>query len=189
MHLGFPPLKTRWRSRLHGWGWLSIAAIASLVVLTSCQNSPPAGVRVRVAQVISGQVIEVERPGNTTGQNERVRLIGIDAPDLAQQPWGPEAKRRVTQLLTNKNVSLELGQEAKDRFDRTLAYVWLNNGNLLNEQLVKQGYALAVPRSPNIKYDQRLSRAQEHARLMGVGIWNPDQPMRQTPAEFRAENR
>ena len=184
----FRTLKNRWRSRLRGWGWLIVTAIASLVVLVSCQTPPPAGARVQVTQVISGQVLEVKR-SDGAGKTERVRLIGIDAPDLAQQPWGPAAKHQLEQLLTNKTVSLELGEEAQDRFDRTLAYVWLGNGKLVNEQLVKQGYALAVPRSPNIKYDQRLGRAQEQARLMGVGIWNPQEPMRQTPAEFRAQNR
>jgi micrococcal nuclease len=59
---------------------------------------------------------------------------------------------------------------------------------LLNEQLVKEGYVLAAPRSPNKKYDSRIARAQEYARLMGYGIWNPDQPMRLTPAEFRRQN-
>jgi micrococcal nuclease len=185
----FRTLKTRWRSLFRGWSWLAVAAIASLAVLVSCQTPPPAGVRVQVEQVISGQVLEVRHPDGAGGKIERVRLIGIDAPDLAQQPWGPAAKRQLEQLVTNKTISLELGEEAQDRFDRTLGYVWLGNGKLLNEQLVKQGYALAVPRSPNIKYDKRLGRAQEQARLMGVGIWNPQEPMRQTPAEFRSQNR
>nr|WP_250125489.1 thermonuclease family protein [Chroococcidiopsis sp. CCMEE 29] len=72
----------------------------------------------------------------------------------------------------------------KDTFGRRLAYVW-QDGVLLNEKLVKEGYVLRVTRSPNHKYDQRLARAQEWARLMGLGVWNPEQPMRLTPAEFR----
>jgi micrococcal nuclease len=83
---------------------------------------------------------------------------------------------------------LEFDVEAKDKSGRTLAYVW-KNGDLLNEKLVQQGYALFVPRSPNYKYDKRLERAQEWARLMGQGIWNPEKPLRQTPAEFRRQNR
>jgi len=78
--------------------------------------------------------------------------------------------------------------EAQDKFGRTLAYVWKDEV-LLNEQLVKDGYALFVARSPNHKYDLPLERAQQWARLMGNGIWNPEKPMRLTPAEFRNQNR
>jgi micrococcal nuclease len=88
------------------------------------------------------------------------------------------------QQLVLQPVFLEPDTQEKDPSGRWLAYVWYD-GVLLNEQLVKEGYVLAVPRSPNKKYDSRLVRAQEYARIMGYGIWNPDQPMRLTPAEFR----
>ena len=54
--------------------------------------------------------------------------------------------------------------------------------------MVKEGWALAKPDFPNTKYMERLIHAQERARIMGLGIWNPDQPMRQTPAQFRRQN-
>jgi micrococcal nuclease len=69
-----------------------------------------------------------------------------------------------------------------------LAYVWKDK-LLLNEEVVKQGYALFVARSPNHKYDQRLEHAQQWARIMGKGIWNTDKPMRVTPGEFRRLSR
>ena len=54
--------------------------------------------------------------------------------------------------------------------------------------MVKEGLALAGPDFPNTKYMERLINAQERARLMGIGIWNPTQPMRQTPGQFRRQN-
>ncbi|NEO65052.1 MAG: thermonuclease family protein, partial [Moorea sp. SIO4G2] len=51
-----------------------------------------------------------------------------------------------------------------------------------------KGCALASPLAPNNKYDHKIARAQEYARIMGYGIWNPDQPLRLTPAEFRRQN-
>ena len=68
-------------------------------------------------------------------------------------------------------------------FGRRLAYVW-KDGAFLNELLIAEGYVLSVPRSPNHKYDQRLSRAQELARLMGQGIWDPEKPIRLPQLSF-----
>lgn len=118
----------------------------------------------------------------------QVRLLGIDAPDLQQRPWGNAAKEHLQALIQGDSVTLEFDVERQDKFGRTLAYVWKDKV-LLNEQLVKEGQALFVGRSPNHKYDQRLERAQQWARIMGLGIWNPEKPMRFTPAEFRRQNR
>jgi micrococcal nuclease len=105
------------------------------------------------------------------------------------------AKNRLEQMIGKvidgqvvlQSVFIEADVQEKDASGRWLAYVWYD-GILLNEQLVAQGYVLAAPRSPNNKYDERIARAQEYARLMGYGIWNPNQPMRLTPAEFRRQN-
>ena len=173
--------------------------------LQGCQSKTmPQGMQVKVARVLSGQTLEVEdigkmkmtsslphsglRPASLTPLTPRsslkVRLVGIDAPDLQQQPWGGEAKQRLEAMSIGKTVLLEFDTQQKDAFGRYLAYVWYN-GALLNEQLVKEGYVLWKARSPNYKYDQRLENAGAWAKLMGQGIWNPDRPMRQTPAEFR----
>lgn len=141
----------------------------------------------KVQRTVSGQTIEIVRTADKIALLEQVRLIGIEAPDLKQQPWGEAAKNQLEKLIGGKQVLLELDVEEKDRFDRFLAYLW-EDGVLVNERLVKEGYALATVRSPNKKYQQRLVNAQEWARLMGKGIWNPKQPLRQTPGEFRQQN-
>jgi micrococcal nuclease len=148
-----------------------------------------------VQQVVSGQTLDVLNTNQQPPLIERVRLIGIEAPDLKQHPWGAAAKNRFEKMITKitgqqlvlQPVFLEPDVQEKDSSGRWLAYVWHDNV-LLNEQLVKEGYVLAAPRSPNNKYDSRIARAQEYARIMGYGIWNPDQPMRLTPAEFRRQN-
>jgi micrococcal nuclease len=148
-----------------------------------------------VQQVVSGQTLDVLNTNQQPPLIERVRLIGIEAPDLKQHPWGAAAKNRFEKMISKitgqqlvlQPVFLEPDVQEKDSSGRWLAYVWHDNV-LLNEQLVKEGYVLAAPRSPNNKYDSRIARAQEYARIMGYGIWNPDQPMRLTPAEFRRQN-
>jgi micrococcal nuclease len=169
-----------------------LVILGCLLLLGGCQSSAsPQGTIVQVQRVVSGNTLEVLIPNQQPALLERVRLIGLDAPDIQQQPWGEAAKNYLDQLIRDTEeqgrVLLELGVQEKDDFDRLLAYVWQED-NLLNEQLVKQGHALAVPRLPNDKYDLRLARAQDYARIMGSGIWNPDRPMRSTPTEFRRQN-
>ncbi len=160
-------------------------------LLVACQlRQPPQGLTVQVQRVVSGQTLEILSPENQQ-LRERVRMIGIQAPDLRQEPWGKAAKRKLEELLLDENgeflwVLLEGGGQ-KDRFGRRLAYVWYDN-KLINEELVALGYVLAdAELAP--KYGQRLARAQEYARVMGYGIWQPEQPLRLTPQEFRSQNR
>ncbi len=164
-----------------------------LLLLVGCQSKPVKnGITVQVQRVVSGQTIEVLNTNQQPPAIERIRLIGIEAPDLKQQPWGLMAKNHLEKMisviagqqLVLQPIFLEPDKQEKDSFGRWLAYVWYD-GNLLNEQLVKDGYVLSAPRSPNDKYDERIARAQEYARIMGYGIWNPLKPMRLTPAEFR----
>jgi micrococcal nuclease len=168
-----------------------IAILACLLLLVSCQgkNQLVTQAQVKVARVVSGQSLEVLGMAEQPNLISQVRLIGIDAADLRQRPWGEAAQEQLDDLIGNAEqpVMLEFDLEAKDKIGRTLAYVWKDQV-LLNEELVKQGNALFVGRSPNHKYDQRLERAQQWARLMGRGIWNPEKPMRLTPAEFRRQN-
>ncbi|AFW94092.1 Thermonuclease [Dolichospermum sp. UHCC 0315A] len=170
-----------------------IIILASFLLLVSCQshnNSSIIPANVKIARVVSGQSLEVLGMEAQPNLISQVRLIGLDAPDIRQLPWGEDAKQLVEGLIggANQAVNLEFDLEAKDKFNRTLAYVWKDK-LLLNEEVVKQGYALFVARSPNHKYDQRLERAQQWARIMGKGIWNPDKPMRITPGEFRRLSR
>jgi micrococcal nuclease len=170
-----------------------IIILASFLLLVSCQshnNSSIIPANVKIARVVSGQSLEVLGMEAQPNLISQVRLIGLDAPDIRQLPWGDDAKQLVETLIggANQAVNLEFDLEAKDKFNRTLAYVWKDK-LLLNEEVVKQGYALFVARSPNHKYDQRLERAQQWARIMGKGIWNPDKPMRITPGEFRRLSR
>ncbi|MBK1990664.1 thermonuclease family protein [Sphaerospermopsis aphanizomenoides BCCUSP55] len=166
-----------------------IAILSCLLLLVSCQaKSQSANVvsEVKIARVVSGQTLEVLGMAEQPNLISQVRLIGVDAPDLRQLPWGDDAKQLLEKLIGSPQtaIKLEFDLETKDKFGRTLAYAWKDQ-TFLNEQVLKQGYALFVARSPNHKYDERLENAQQWARLMGQGIWNPEKPMRMTPSEFR----
>jgi micrococcal nuclease len=163
--------------------------LSCLFLLISCQGKNQTSnitTEVKLARVVSGQTLEVLGIGEQPNLISQVRLIGLDAPNLGQNPWGYDAKALLEKLIgdTDKSIKLDFDLKTKDKFGRTLAYAWKNQV-FLNEQVIKQGYALFVGQSPNHKYDGRLENAQHWARIMGLGIWNPDKPMRLTPSEFR----
>ncbi|PNJ94007.1 thermonuclease family protein [Cylindrospermopsis raciborskii] len=198
--------------RGNSWNYLSLLPIvlccSLMLLLVGCQSkdrTKDSIVQARVVRVVSGQTLEVAKIGDPTNSVSSVRLIGLDAPDLRQYPWGEDARKLLEKLIqdansdntTNNNtnsaqiklaqIKLEFDLQTQDKFGRNLAYVWKDQV-LVNEQIIKQGYALFAGRSPNHKYDLRLENAQHWARLMGEGIWNPENPLRLTPGQFRRIN-
>lgn len=166
-----------------------LGLVVFFLLLTGCQpNMPLQGLPIDVTKVLSGREFEVGGIATVPEITERVRLEGVDVPDVRQAPWGVAAKRLLETYLQQRSVLLETDAEPRDAFGRRLAYVWQGD-RLLNEALVAAGYAIVTPHPPNSKYDQRLARAQEHARVLGLGLWNPAQPMRVSPAEFRSQQR
>lgn len=162
--------------------------VCCLVWLVSCQVvRVHQGEEVKVVRVVSGQTIEVLDGNNPLA--EQVRLLGIEAPNWQEQKaWSAAAKKQLAEWIElGSTVRLETDVQpyyiGKDGAKLRLAYLWLDR-QLLNEKLVAGGYVLAQSRLPNYKYEQRLAYAQEQARLLGLGIWNLENPMQQHPNEF-----
>jgi micrococcal nuclease len=176
------------RMQAIGKRFIRWSVVCFMVVLLGCQSSSPQGQRVSVTQVVSGQTIEVIDPAGQNPRAERVRLLGIDTPTGKQEPWSTQAKERLTELIGDDRMVLLESDVQPTRnangSELRLAYLW-QDGRLLNEVLIEEGYGLARSIAPNTKYEQRLTYAQEKARLTGAGIWNPSHPMSQTPQEFR----
>ncbi len=102
----------------------------------------------------------------TNGQ--RVRYIGINTPEIdyenqKAQPFGYEARSFNKKLVLSQKIRLEFDRERHDRFGRLLAYVFLPDGSFLNERLLENGLAFYLYRRPNLKYDNRLLKAQQDA--------------------------
>ena len=164
--------------------WIKYITILGLIFLCSCHSSlaPDNLINVRVRRVISGQTVEVVIA--ETSELAIVRLTGIDAPDLRQSPWGQQAKQRLAKLIVGMPIKLEIENQERDRYDRLNAHIWQSH-TLISQKLVQEGFVLANT-SSSPKYSKLLIDAQEYARLMGYGIWNPKLAMRQTPNQFRA---
>lgn len=114
-----------------------------------------------------------------------VRYIGINAPEIDHddqkaEPYGYEAKRLNQKIVLFKNIRLEFDREKNDQYRRFLAYVFLEDGTFVNQEMIKRGYAYCLPRKPNDHYDRILLAAQRQAMSEGLGIWNQwkEKPLR-----------
>ena len=106
-----------------------------------------------------------------------VRLIGINAPEVAQrdepaEPGGPQARRFLRALLADERVRLEIGPEATDQYGRTLAHVFLDDGTNVAERLLAAGHAFVTPRPPNVTTVWPYFTVERRARSAKRGLWN-----------------
>ena len=113
-----------------------------------------------------------------SGVDEPVRLIGIDTPESVARDrpiecYGPEAKERAAELLpTGTVVRLERDVEARDKYDRLLAYVYRDEDDLfINLLLVQEGYAESFPYPPNTAHQGAFDQAEAEAKAAHRGLW------------------
>lgn len=118
---------------------------------------------------MDGDTIDVE----IDGEPYTIRYIGIDTPESTTQHdrYGSEASRRNGELVAGKTVELEPDVTEIDQYGRLLRYVYAD-GAMVNEVLVREGYALAYTFPPDVKYTDRFTTAQEQARNEGAGLWS-----------------
>ena len=133
---------------------------------------------VTLIEVTDGDTIRVD----VGGRNEPVRLILIDAPETHDpnrppECFGQEATTYLSWLLSlGGDLYLETDVSDRDRFGRLLRYVWLDFGDgevyLVNEALVRAGYAAFSTFPPDVKYVEEIREAGQFARENGYGLWS-----------------
>lgn len=144
---------------------------------------PSGAVQVELIRTIDGDTIDVDFDLGPGVDRDRVRMIGIDTPETnysyGNEPecYGEEATRKTDSLLVAASeIWLERDEDPVDNNDRLLRYVWYvskidGKVHLLNEQLVREGYATARYYPPNGLYQDRLDEAQDAAIREGRGMW------------------
>src|SRR5215210_705099 len=143
----------------------AFSASLAAAVLAGCaedEKAAPAkpAPTVRVERVIDGDTVVLTRFGKT-------RLIGVDTPEDGR--CGDDAATRFTRRrLEGKRVEYELGEERKDRYDRTLAYL-TRADTMHNLALVEEGYATVLTIPPNDKYAHQFEEAEEEAKEQEEG--------------------
>jgi micrococcal nuclease len=124
-----------------------------------------------VLRVVDGDTIWVSQP------DEKIRLIGIDAPETRNTGkkqvgyYGKEASDYLKARLKGKKVRLEYDVQRYDIYRRTLAYVYLEDGTMINAELVRLGYATVMTVAPNVKYADKFILLQQEARKKKRGLW------------------
>jgi len=124
-----------------------------------------------VTRVADGDTIHVEY----AGRDERVRLIGVNTPEV---PWyggqgecfGAEAGLYTRGRLAGRTVRLAFDRDLRDRYGRLLAYVYVGS-ELFNLTLVRLGYATADPVPPDLRLADTFDRAEGAAMARKAGLW------------------
>jgi micrococcal nuclease len=165
---------------------VAVAAFAACTVaavfVTGCTDSVTVGTAPATADGSSREVTLLEVVDGDTiwvrladGTEEKVRYIGIDAPEVAHvdspgEYLGEAATRHNALVLESGPLRLETDVEERDDFGRLLAYVWAGEV-FVNERMVLDGYARAHDYPPNVSRREQLWAAHDSARAAGVGIW------------------
>ena len=143
-----------------------------------------------VTRVVDGDTLKVRY----WGKEESIRLIGIDTPESRINKkakrdakrsgqdiktitsMGKRATEYVERLVkTGDLITIEFDAQERDRYGRLLGYVYLSNGKMLNEEIVKAGYATVMTIPPNVKYQDRFLEAYQEARERKRGLWEKEQ--------------
>lgn len=110
--------------------------------------------------------------------HERVRLIGVNAPEIAHwryrkkgERFGNEAKNYLKTLTEGKKVTLVSDSDHFDRFGRCLAYLYLEDGTFINQKLIEEGWARTF-RKFGFKYRDDFLKREEKAREGKKGMWS-----------------
>ncbi len=156
--------------------------IVLLSTVTGCGCDSSDYIKATVTRVVDGDTIRVD----INGKEEAVRLIGVDTPETVKpnhpvEPYGKEASEFTKKKLTGKTVYLETDLEERDRYQRLLAYVWLEKPNGINNQeirekmfnaiLLREGYGQLLTVPPNVKYSDYFTEYQKEARENNRGLW------------------
>jgi micrococcal nuclease len=160
---------------------LLVACTTATVTVTGDRRAPvspsPSGASngkplATVTRVVDGDTAHVL----FRGKDVTVRFIGVDTPETVApgQPiecYGTEASHFTTRQLTGKQIRLEFDVDRIDPFGRTLAYLWMRDGSLFNETLVRRGFATVATYPPDTRYVDRFEASKRAAKAAGRGQW------------------
>ncbi len=153
----------------------ALAAALALASLLGCEPVPEGGPAAPVRAVTECEVTRIaDGDSIDCAPLGRIRLVGIDTPELSQDPIGRVAADVLrSHIPIGSRVGVELDVEERDRNGRLLGYVWAE-GRLVNWLMVRSGHAVTLTYPPNVQYVDALEAAQGAARSERSGLWAAD---------------
>ncbi|MFA6216834.1 MAG: thermonuclease family protein [Candidatus Omnitrophota bacterium] len=160
---------------------------APVATQRSSKAIAPIGKQDKYCDILVNRVVDGDTLVLEGGQ--RVRLIGIDTPEMHESNKLYRDSQRTSQsvetikelgkrsyqftrgLLEGKRVKVEFDVEKKDKYGRLLGYVYLADGTFVNAEIVKQGYASIMTYPPNVKYADLFLKLSQEARENKRGLW------------------
>lgn len=149
----------------------------SSALIIATKTRPTVLPETRVVRVVDGDTIVVL----INGGQEKVRLIGVDTPEIfdprgSAQCFGEEASTFTKSLLESKFVRLEAdaSQDDRDRYGRLLRYVFLADDILVNQKIISEGYGHEYTYRRPYKYQTEFKNAEKGARDSQKGLWELD---------------
>lgn len=131
----------------------------------------------KVNRAVDGDTLEL----NMNERKEKVRLIGINTPETVDprkdvECFGKEASDKMKALTNGELVYLEYDetQGMRDKYDRILAYVYLEDNQMLNRKMIADGYAHEYTYGIPYKYQKEFRELQNFARTQERGLWSPN---------------
>lgn len=135
----------------------------------------------KVTKIIDGDTIEVQKEVDSNIEKYKVRLLGINTPESVDprrevECFGKEASEYAKKNFLGETVRLETDdtQDKYDKYDRLLAYVYLEDGQMLNRKLIADGYAYEYTYDKPYKYQKDFKDIQRFAKSEGRGLWSGD---------------
>jgi micrococcal nuclease len=137
-------------------------------LLSGCLQYPQGGYSSRVVYVYDGDTIRLVN-------GEKVRYLGIDTPEMnyknpPAEYFAKDAKAFNQGLVGGKIVRLEFDARERDKYQRLLAYVYVDD-IFINKKMIEEGYAKILIFPPNEKYADEFLKLQRKARQESKGIW------------------
>jgi micrococcal nuclease len=133
-----------------------------------------------LVEVVDGDEIRVKIGAQT--RTVSVRYLGIDAPEPAQgtRCFSKEA-REFNQSVLQGTLRLEKDRSNRDQFGRLLRYVFLADGRMVNEEMLKLGLARLKNYPADRRYQARFKQAADDARKNEIGLWGACYKKKATP--------
>ncbi|RCW48630.1 thermonuclease family protein [Halanaerobium sp. MA284_MarDTE_T2] len=128
-----------------------------------------------LAEVHINKIIDGDTYKTSSGKT--IRVLGVDCPEIDWEKGKGEyfafkAKEFAEDKILDKKVELEFDTEKEDKYGRLLAYIYLNDSEMFNLQLLQEGYANLMIIPPNKRYEAEFKETAKRARREKTGIWS-----------------